>query len=252
MIVHSNFGTPEWEAGPSNHRVKDVLEFLWASGIHKNTGVMSCEDSIAHCTKWFADRGYSLYDAPVKGYIEEALSDPTLEPGYRLGLEKYMTEYRSILYVSGRHAIEDVPGQWRLEWQHRDETAPRVEKLTSQEECLDFIRGRLDTFDLEDLFEAKTYGEITEGGEVLTTTKHLGPDSPVKGFGSKQPFYVRSGYGDYYKECTKKNVKAAIAEAIDVSRLHLARQNYILYKRVIPAGDPKWGNWWKQVRVKSI
>jgi hypothetical protein len=251
-ILHSNFGTPEWESGDSNHIVPDIIEFLWASGIHKNTGVMACDESIAHCTKWFADRGYSLHDVPVKGYIEEALADPDLEPGYREGLELYLTEYRSILFVLGRHGLEDVPDQWEVRWQHRDETNVRINEYKSEEECLDFIRERLATWEVEELYDAITHGKINYKGQDLQTKIHLDMDSDLSQYGSKTPFYVKSTYGDFSKECTKKNVKAAIQEAIDTSRLALAQHSYFVFKRVIPVGDPKWGNWWRPVRVKSI
>jgi hypothetical protein len=227
----------------SIHTMPDVIKFLWAAGIHKYTGVMSCEESIAHCTKWFEDRGYSLYDAPVKRYIDEALADPNLEPGFRKGLQMYLQEYRSILFVLGREGLEDA-GQWRVIYPDYDDNwAPKKVIFGTREEAEKFISDYADDHMLED--DILHYIWLEQDGERVPATV-----DDLHEYSKRQKFIVVDYFGNEV-ECLRDEVEDQVKAAINNYRNDILNK-FNFHKRVKPKGDPLWGNWWKPVRVKSI
>lgn len=221
-----------------------------ASGIHKDSGTVSCEESIEYTKKWCKEHNYELTNVPAKQIIDEALADPKIPPGFKKGILLYLREYRSILYVLGRQGVEDA-GQWKVTWTDED-GSNNVEFFDAEETAIKFINDKSEIDDTDavwSVFTRQTRFDA-EFQKELTFTKFLTLQQ-VKDYPKRYTFSVTNKFNNYTVECTRDEVAEHVQKAIDATKL-LTASKFTLMKRVKPVGDEVWGNWWKRVRVNSI
>jgi hypothetical protein len=231
----------------SSHTVKDLEEFLWASRIHRDNGVVSCDESIGHMKNWMSERGYATTDVPIKDRIDEALADPTMPPGLRQGILNYLREVRSIIYVLGREGVEDA-GEWKVEWQD-DEGEIHKEKFTAKQDAIDFVVDHAQLIDEDASWTVKTSSMQwdPEYQQEVKVVHHCTLDE-VKEYSKRTTFTVTNYLDNYTVECARDDVEEHVQNAINSALRHKV-QKFNVYSRVKPVGDEVWGNWWKRIRI---
>lgn len=239
----------------SDKTIPDLMAFFMATSIHKDLDGQSnqCDESLAFIKNYVEKHfGGQFHDIPAHDWIEKVMNDETLPTIYRKGLEGYVGNYRSLLFVLGRDGIEDA-GEYAVKIGREDGSVKTVD-FTDIDEARAWVESQLDIImgdDIMDHVDILTTKEmyIEEINKTITVGQSIELDE-LGEYAKGHKFTVASEKPDLFSvECLRDEVAANVELALQAQRSHY-RSKYKMIKRLRPKGDKTWGNWWREVKLK--
>ena len=238
--------------------IPDLEAFLKLT-IFRGPGVekLNCDKSIDYTRKYI---GGDMKNVSPREWIEKAFADPDLPIQYRSRLEMYLSSVRALVAVQGRHGVEET-GEWKVAYWHDNPDSDNdfeVEvPFTSKQECLEFIENTVTQMHGKDDWSRHYYieyestylidGRFDKWGTATVCVKMDELDEIPEGrdvtvYNSSETFRVEN-------LTDKDEILQAAQKALEIEKRNLKKE-FVMYKRLIPKGDPVvWGNWWKRIEI---